>query len=603
MYKKILVPLDNSPYAEGSSTAAVSLASAFGAEIVGSHVYAARMHERRFRQLEATLPEEYLVDRELVRQRAVHDSLISLGLQLISDSYLDSMEERCREAEVPFSRKTFEGKNWERLVEDVNESDYDLVLLGAHGHGVTRSDTIGSVALRVLRRIRTDAMVIKEPEVFSNGVGRPIVVAVDGSQEAFGALQTALALAKVYHRPVEAVAAFDPYFHYAVFHGMVEILSEEAARLFRFKEQEQLHEEIIDTGLARFYQAHLDVARRVAEAEGVELTTTLLTGRAADEVLAYAANARPWMMVMGRIGSHSREDMDLGSVTEHLLRFAQCNLMVASRRYSPTLEMWSASTLRWTDEAESILSRTPEQYRGALRMLVQRLAMEQGHTVATASLVQEATEALRPKGVGSSSMEEAALAVAIETLRKDSAMVYVCPRCGHAARNGRPVACPVCQQEGAEFLEVAPEALESLAQAQGGAQTEETFDGRSLRWAKAALEQLKRVEDPYRRSRARLRVEKAARLAKTPIVTMEFALRHMPRQLERQRSSTIASHDWMSHGDKGDAMYGYCFKCRTKREMRNPTLVTLRNGRVGTRSGCSSCGTEMFRLGNRGGRG
>ena len=104
----------------------------------------------------------------------------------------------------------------------------------------------------------------------------------------------------------------------------------------------------------------------------------------------------------------------------------------------------------------------------------------------------------------------------------------MCPRCGHAARKDRPAACPVCQQEGKDFLEVAPEALESLARGQGGAQTEGTFDGRSLRWARAALEQLKGIDDPYRRSRARLRIEKAARLAKMPVVTLEFALRHLP---------------------------------------------------------------------------
>ena len=88
----------------------------------------------------------------------------------------------------------------------------------------------------------------------------------------------------------------------------------------------------------------------------------------------------------------------------------------------------------------------------------------------------------------------------------------------------------MCHEEGAGFLEVAPEGLEALVGEQGGGQTEETFDGRSLRWARAALERLKGIEDPYRRSRARLRVEKAARLAKTPIVTLEFALRHLPHQ-------------------------------------------------------------------------
>ncbi|MBI4213552.1 MAG: universal stress protein UspA, partial [Chloroflexi bacterium] len=108
---KVCVPIDNSPFGEACGAAAVSLARSFGAELVGSHVYAARMHERRFRQMEATLPEEYLEERELERQRAIHDSLITLGLQLISDSYLDALERRCLEAEVSFSRKTFEGKN------------------------------------------------------------------------------------------------------------------------------------------------------------------------------------------------------------------------------------------------------------------------------------------------------------------------------------------------------------------------------------------------------------------------------------------------------------------------------------------------------------
>ncbi|MDP7509817.1 MAG: universal stress protein [Dehalococcoidia bacterium] len=537
MYQRILVPLDNSPFSEGCSTAAVSLAQAFGGELVGSHVYAARMHERRFRQMETTLPEEYLVDEELERQRAIHDSLIALGLQLISESYLDALEKRCREAEVPFSRKTFEGKNWECLVEDITSSNYDLVVLGARGHGTSRPDTVGSVAQRVLRGTRTDTLVIKEPEVFADGVGRPIVVAMDGSQEAFGALQAALALGKAYGRPVETVAAFDPYFHYAVFHSMVEVLSEEAARLFRFKEQEQLHEEIIDTGLARLYQTYLEVAQSVAEAQGVSMKTTLLTGRAADEVLAYAEKVKPWLLLMGRIGSHSSPEVDIGSVTEHLLRFAPCNLLVASQRYSPPLEMWSSSTLRWTGEAETAMGHVPEKYRGALRMLVQRLAREQGHSVVSASLVGEAVAAMRPgrrekSGREKSNVEEAALSVAVEALRKEAGTVYLCRQCGHAARKNRPVICPVCQGEGETFLVVEPDTLEAAARQQGGSQAQATFDGGSLRWARAALEQLRRIPDDRRRSRARLRIEKAARLEAVPVITLEFALRHLPEAID-----------------------------------------------------------------------
>ncbi len=42
---------------------------------------------------------------------------------------------------------------------------------------------------------------------------------------------------------------------------------------------------------------------------------------------------------------------------------------------------------------------------------------------------------------------------------------------------------------------------------------------------------------------------------------------------------------------------GYCFKCRTKREMKNPEKVTLKNGRPATKGACPNCGTKIFRIG------
>tara|TARA_Y100000031_G_C8079485_1_gene318966 strand:- start:241 stop:363 length:123 start_codon:yes stop_codon:yes gene_type:complete len=38
-------------------------------------------------------------------------------------------------------------------------------------------------------------------------------------------------------------------------------------------------------------------------------------------------------------------------------------------------------------------------------------------------------------------------------------------------------------------------------------------------------------------------------------------------------------------------------KCRTKREMKNPEKVTLKNGRPATKGTCPNCGTKMFRIG------
>ncbi|MBI4201978.1 MAG: hypothetical protein HY532_02530 [Chloroflexi bacterium] len=44
-------------------------------------------------------------------------------------------------------------------------------------------------------------------------------------------------------------------------------------------------------------------------------------------------------------------------------------------------------------------------------------------------------------------------------------------------------------------------------------------------------------------------------------------------------------------------MEAYCFKCRTKREIRNARGVTLKNGRPATQGTCPVCSTKLFRIG------
>ena len=106
------------------------VAKAFGSELVGCHVYAAKMHDYRFKQMEYSLPEEYLEENELERQRKIHDSLITLGLELISDSYLESMKQRCASEDLPFEGRMMDGKHHVEICRDLAASDCDLVVLG-----------------------------------------------------------------------------------------------------------------------------------------------------------------------------------------------------------------------------------------------------------------------------------------------------------------------------------------------------------------------------------------------------------------------------------------------------------------------------------------
>ena len=79
MYKTIYIPVDNSDHSNTAVDVGVEFAKTFGSKIVGSHVYAAKMHDKRFKQMEAGLPEEYHDEKELDRQRQIHDSLITRG--------------------------------------------------------------------------------------------------------------------------------------------------------------------------------------------------------------------------------------------------------------------------------------------------------------------------------------------------------------------------------------------------------------------------------------------------------------------------------------------------------------------------------------------
>ena len=246
--KRILVALDVSDHANRALTEALRLAGAADGTITGIHAYAARLHDRRFKQMEGGLPDRYRTEDGIEHQRAVHDSLITRGLGIISDSYHDTAAAACAAAGIAYGRLSPEGKNYRQIVEAAATGGFDLLALGAQGLGAVPGAGIGTVCERVARRVTTDLLVVRDP---TRAIGEgPLVAAVDGSARGFGALKTALRLGRALGAPVHVVAAYDPYFHYVAFNRIAGVLSDEAGKVFRFKEQEKLHEEIIDDGLA-----------------------------------------------------------------------------------------------------------------------------------------------------------------------------------------------------------------------------------------------------------------------------------------------------------------------------------------------------------------
>lgn len=525
MYKSIYVALDNSEHSDAGTTVALELAEAFSSRCIGMHVYAARMHDYRFKQMEYTLPDEYQDEAELLRQRRIHDSLITTGLQLISESYTDVMRYRCLEREIEFEARARDGRNWEELVADIEEVRPDLVVMGALGTGAVKDSRLGSVADRVARRVRTDSLIVRRTgdAVMEGG----IIVAIDGSPQSFGGLQVALSLGQALKKEVEAVAVYDPYLHYSVFNGIVDVLSEKASKVFRFKEQEALHEEIIDSGLAQIYESHLRVAQAQAAEMGVELPITLLDGKAFQRVARYAAERDAWLLVCGRVGVHSPPGMDLGSNTDHLIRNAACNVLVCNRTHVPPIDVRAEASVVWTPEAEARMEGVPAAARGLARTAVLRWCTERGHSVVSSGDVDTALDDLMPYRRTMRRIEEvssaldAATAAMLDEAPPESARA-ICRTCGYAARTDAPARCPVCGSDGDMFEQIDVGAVARAASAEGE-MASDTFDGHKLGWTLEARTLLQQLPAGYLRRRVKAIVEKTARTRRLPAITADVA--------------------------------------------------------------------------------
>ncbi|NCF34833.1 MAG: universal stress protein [Gammaproteobacteria bacterium] len=421
-YREILLAVDSSDHANRGTEDAITLARLFGSRITAAHVYAAKMHDLRFRQMEGGLPEQFREEQELERQRDVHDDLITRGLSIIADSYMDQVDRACRAAGMRFVRRALEGKNYRQMSAEANSGNYDLLVLGALGLGAVADSCIGTVCERVVRRSEIDTLVIRSPQrSITDG---PLVVAIDGSTQAYGGLLTALKLAQEWQVPLHVVSAFDPYYHYVAFNRIAGVLSEEAGKVFRFQEQEKLHEEIIDSGLAKIYEGHLQIAKRIADDFGVPIVTDLLDGKPYDAILRYLRELDPSLLVIGKLGIHADDALDIGGNAENLLRMAPCAVWLCQRQHRPPVERLAEVNVSWTNEAEARLERAPSFVQNMARIAILRYAQERGHTVVTERIVEEATASLMP-GRAEQSMAEIVAAYDAGEIGRDADMAGI----------------------------------------------------------------------------------------------------------------------------------------------------------------------------------
>jgi len=539
VYREIFVPVDNSQHSDWAVDRALELCRKSAGRITGNHVYAARLHDVRFRQLETGLPAQFQTPEEIKKQRKIHDKLIEKGLQLIADSFLDQLGKRCEAAGVPLTRQLLEGINYEEIVNEVNRGagrlpgligfdpnraagydggdkvrsdvklgengrlvaededsaarlvgssgrQYDLLAVGAHGLGRQQFSQLGGVVARVLRGVEKDVLIVRDDRSLEGG---RFLVCVDGSSYSYKAMKAALELAQTFGGSLYVCSAFDVEYHHVVFRNIKDVLSYQASKVFKFEEQEELHNNIIDKGLLKLCQANLKRAEVMAQQfPDVPIKTQILIGKPFQVIMQWAEEVKPSLMVLARHGAHRIEGTDLGSQAENLVRLAPCNTLLTGTvgirpEDIPWIEEDGQAGLPWAPEAEVRILRVPPFAQGIARRAVEEFALEKGGSIVTSKLLDEAIQKLLPThmqlimGIGNA--EEIALAEVKATEQMKATKVQgsdadpvpavpmietKCPVTGNVSTRERVVTDPIVwTQEAWQRLQLVPLIARPLA--------------------------------------------------------------------------------------------------------------------------------------------
>jgi Zn finger protein HypA/HybF involved in hydrogenase expression len=171
------------------------------------------------------------------------------------------------------------------------------------------------------------------------------------------------------------------------------------------------------------------------------------------------------------------------------------------------------------------MERVPLQVKGVARTALLRYAIEQGHTVITNKVIDEAMAIFMPTRMAER-MQIVAEDLAVAKLRAESQpATAICSVCGYTVKGPNAVVtCPVCKAAPEKFQVISRDVVEAIAAQEGGVEEEEALPGVQVKWSADARDALREVSDAYLRRRAKARVEKYARSRKIPVITCQLAL-------------------------------------------------------------------------------
>jgi nucleotide-binding universal stress UspA family protein len=279
-FAKVLICTDGSPDSEGAITAALDLAKTMGSKIFLLEVI------------------YFMTGYELQSPDTLTPPVVNLELMEAQEKAvkerLEAWKAKATEMGVILEPRTRTSSSaYEGILEEAEELQPDLVIMGRHGYtGLTRL-LMGSVTARVIGH--SDCHVLVVPQGGALSFAR-LLVASDGSPYSEAAWAEALTLAKAMGSALVAVsvAASDS-----------DIPA--ATKVVRTLELE-------------------------AEKEGISLDTMIPMGRPDEGIIKAAEFKQASLIVVGSHGRTGLKRLLMGSVAERVIGQASCGVLVVKRR-------------------------------------------------------------------------------------------------------------------------------------------------------------------------------------------------------------------------------------------------------------------------------
>ncbi|MCK5235597.1 MAG: universal stress protein, partial [Deltaproteobacteria bacterium] len=116
--------------------------------------------------------------------------------------------------------------------------------------------------------------------------------------------------------------------------------------------------------------------KELAKEEGVEIKTTLLSGKPFEMIIEHAQKRNASMIFAGRKGIHAEESLDIGATAEAIVRGSHTSVYIST---TPALiQKTNKEPILWSKEAEATLKRIPPFIKGMAVKMVEESARKKG---------------------------------------------------------------------------------------------------------------------------------------------------------------------------------------------------------------------------------